>query len=119
MDPRALKQLHEGVDRCRRVNGKLAKIQRDYDECDKKYRNELDAYFEHWDSFTEKEVLEFCTDISFEMEYEHYLAISEEMQDNDHYDEEVPKVGAVAVEKDDRWRYLFSDEPDSDPDLGF
>jgi hypothetical protein len=119
MEPEALKLLREGVDRCRRVNGKLDEIQRDYDQCDKNYRAEWETNNEYWESFTEAEIEEFCKDLEFELEYERYLDTIDETQDDD--EEEVPKAEAVPIKKEDRGRhlFLFSDEPDSDTELGF
>jgi hypothetical protein len=116
METEALRVLREVVERCRRVHGKLDKIQRDYDQCDKNYRDELEQYFEHWESFTDKEIQEFCKDIDFDMEYERFIDERLEMEDDE--EEEDPKVEAVAVKKESRGRHLFSDEPDSDPKLG-
>jgi hypothetical protein len=89
MDPKAFYQLGKGVERCLRVRRKLKKIQQDYDQQNKRYKEELALYFEHWKSFTRDQLFEFCKNKSFTAGYFRYLLAKAKMQDEENREGQV------------------------------
>ena len=81
--PKCLDSFAKTIDQCRRVHGNLSLIRANDKQHDGNYKAEIEAYFEHWESFMGKRVKEFSRDGGFEIEYGWYMWAKQERQDDE------------------------------------